>query len=357
MGTPRGTWTVVEAWKHGRAWRDADGTLTFYIRKQIKGRRYDVSTGCSTLRGAMEHLERFEKDPEAYQPGGDPGTEPIYLDVDLIKTYLAWSLNDRGNTPAWVAKQKAVLGWWMERLRGVNLRRATLRDHVLPALDKAPARRHRMAVIKALFSWLRKERHLITSAEDCSLDLALPQIQPEQWRRVKTIPREHIDLVLEHLTSPWREALLVQAGTGWHTTEVIRFAAAGAIEPLPRSVVQEGVAGVLCCPQHKSGEPLRTRVTPAVLDAAKRLLAHGSVSREWYDRAVRAACAAVKRPDGKVGIPVFTPGRLRHSAASWAIEAGADPASVAAFLGHKSPRTTKRFYATHASPAKVPTLV
>jgi integrase len=64
----------------------------------------------------------------------------------------------------------------------------------------------------------------------------------------------------------------------------------------------------------------------------------------------------VKRPDGKVGIPVFTPGRLRHSVATWAIEAGADPASLAAFLGHKSPRTTRRFYATHASPPKVPTL-
>jgi integrase len=42
--------------------------------------------------------------------------------------------------------------------------------------------------------------------------------------------------------------------------------------------------------------------------------------------------------------------------ASWAIEAGADPALVAAFLGHRSPRTTRKFYATNVSPAKVPTL-
>jgi len=34
--------------------------------------------------------------------------------------------------------------------------------------------------------------------------------------------------------------------------------------------------------------------------------------------------------------------------ATWAIERGDDPAAVAAFLGHKSPATTRRFYATLA---------
>ena len=146
-------------------------------------------------------------------------------------------------------------------------------------------------------------------------------------------------LVVEHLTAPWRDALLLQAGTGWHTTEILRFAAEGSIEPLPKHAPQEGVAGVVVCPMRKSGEPQRTRVGPEVLEAAKRLRAHGAISREWYDRAVVAACATVKRPDGEVGIPKFTPGQLRHSVATWAIEAGADPAQVAAFLGHRSPRT------------------
>ena len=48
------------------------------------------------------------------------------------------------------------------------------------------------------------------------------------------------------------------------------------------------------------------------------------------------------------GHPPFTPGRFRHSVATCAIEKGADPALVAAFLNHKSPSTTRRFYATHA---------
>ncbi len=387
-----------ESWEQrgGRIRFDAKGRPVYVIRKQIGGRRYEVSTRRHTLVAALAEWEKFEKDPDGYAAGGDAGHAAMYLDNKLAERFLAWSAGERANTSGWVAKQRDFLADWMEHLHGVNLRRLSLRDHVVPALEGATSRRHRLAVLKALYSWLRKHEHDLTSAEDPTIDMPLPQIEPAQWKRTKVIPRDHIDLVLEYLRAaeqdrkakreareqarrpknesnvlqlvpanetakeprdgPWSDALTVQAGTGWHTTEVVRFAATGSIEPLPKTVQQDGVAGVLVCSEHKSGEPIRTRVSTAVVDAAKRLLAHGAISREWYDRAVRDACAAVKRPDGKIGIPVFTPGRLRHSVATWAIEAGADPASVAAFLGHKSPRTTRRFYATHASPAKVPTL-
>lgn len=392
-GADRGAWEQ----RGGRIRFDAKGRPVYVVRKQIAGRRYEVSTRKHTLAAALAEWEKFEKDPEGYAAGGGVGEAPLYLDNELAKRFLAFSAGERGNSSGWLAKQKAFLADWMEELGAVNLRRLSLRDHVVPALEGATSRRHRLAVLKALYSWLRKHEHVLTSAEDPTIDMPLPQIEPAQWKRSKVIPRDHIDLVIEYLRAeeqqrqakreererarrpagegnvlqlvpggaspddepregPWAEALTIQAGTGWHTTEIVRFAATGSIEPLPKSVQQEGVAGVLVCPQHKSGEPIRTRVSAAVVEAAKRLLAHGAISREWYDRAVRAACKAVKRPDGKVGIPVFTPGRLRHSVATWAIEAGADPASVAAFLGHKSPRTTRRFYATHASPAKVPTL-
>jgi integrase len=388
--TDRGAWEQ----RGGRIRFDAKGRPVYVIRKQLAGRRYEVSTRKHTLAAALAEWERFEKDPEGYAVGGNAGQGPLYLDNELAKRFLAWSAGERGNSAGWLVKQKGFLADWMETLRGVNLRRLSLRDHVVPALEGASSRRHRLAVLKGFYSWLRKHEHVLTSAEDATIDMPLPQIEPAQWKRDKVIPRDHIDLVLEYLRAeqqkrrekrdaraaaarpagegnvvqlvpaaapeqpdgPWVEALTVHAGTGWHTTEIVRFAATGSIEPLPKSVQQEGVAGVLVCPQHKSGEPIRTRVSPLVVDAAKRLLTHGAMSREWYDRAIRDACKSVKRPDGKVGIPVFTPGRLRHSVATWAIEAGADPASVAAFLGHKSPRTTRRFYATHASPAKVPTL-
>ncbi len=112
-----------------------------------------------------------------------------------------------------------------------------------------------------------------------------------------------------------------------------------------------GTAGVLVCPRHKSGDVHRTAVGEEVLEAAKRLRARGWPADSefpFYD-AIREACVAAK-------IPPFSPGAFRHSVATWAIEVGADPAAVAASLGHRSPATTRKFYATQAAPPKVPTL-
>ncbi len=87
-----------------------------------------------------------------------------------------------------------------------------------------------------------------------------------------------------------------------------------------------------------------------MLDAANRLLKRGVFTRQRYGQAINRACDVA-------GIARFSPGRFRHTVATVAINAGADPAAVAAFLNHKSPRTTRRFYATHAAPKRVPTLL
>jgi integrase len=340
-----------------RVWRDADGRRTFHIRKSIGGQRYELATGATNIASAIEQLRRFEADPERYDPRGE-AREGIYLSEKLVEDYLAYSKAE-GNSAPWRRKQKHLLAWWGERLERLDLRKVDLADHILPALKRrdATAKHHRVAVLKGLFTYLRTVAHRITTAEDPVFgQLKVPQARAAQLTKSKVVPRDHVLLVVEHLTAPWRDALLLQAGTGWHTTEILRFAAEGSLEPLPRHAQQEGVAGVVVCPMRKSGEPQRTRVSPEVLEAAKRLRAHGPISREWYDRAVKAACGTVKRPDGEAGIPAFSPGQLRHSVATWAIDAGADPAQVAAFLGHRSPRTTRKFYATHSAPTKVPTL-
>jgi integrase len=57
----------------------------------------------------------------------------------------------------------------------------------------------------------------------------------------------------------------------------------------------------------------------------------------------------------KFKVPV-TAGSFRHTVATEAIERGATPEQVSAFLGHRSPQTTKRFYATLSVPPKIPTL-
>lgn len=141
------------------------------------------------------------------------------------------------------------------------------------------------------------------------------------------------------------------AGTGWHVSEVGRFAREGQIESMPAHVEDESAVAVLVCPMHKSGEEHRTAVTRPVMQAAEQLLEHGGFSEVGLYQAVRAACAH----DPKIDPPIC-PGQYRHAVATWAIEAGAHPAAVAAFLGHRSPATTKRFYAMHAVPPRVPAL-
>ena len=351
----RGTW-------EGGYWRaDARGRRVYVIRKMVAGKRYTISTRARSEPAAVAQLRRFEADPEDYDPKGHVRPDPIYLDVPLAKDFLIWSLKPkkeggRGNTPRWVHDQKMYLDWWAERLHGVDLRRVDYEKHIAAAMEGAKSQRQRGATLLALYRFLRKERSLDLAQDPVHGRLTFGEPEAEQVRRSKVVPAEHIDLVIEHLTSPWREVLLLQSGTAWHVTEVMRFAASGTIEPLPKNVSQDGVAGVLVCPRHKSGDSIRTRVSAPVIEAAKKLRDHGSFSRDWYFRAVRSACAAVERPDGGVGIPAFTPGMIRASIATHAVNAGIDPSAVASYLGHRTKRTTERFYSTLASVKKIPTI-
>lgn len=393
MGREDGHW---ESWEGGRKWLDREGGATYYIRQRINGRRYQIRTPATTEGAAHEHLKRFRENPDAYDPAGVGPREGLFLGAALAKEFLDHSKAE-GNSLAWRRKQKNLLDWWGDRLEGMDVRKPGLLDsHIKPALKRkdATAKHHRIAVLKAFYTWLRTVRSpgIETTEDPVYGRLMAPKGKPAQWSKSKVVPLEHFHLVRDALTAPWRDALVVQGGTGWHTTELLRFAAEGSIEPLPKFMKAEhGAAAVLVCPLHKSGDTHRTAVSQEVLDAAKRLRAHVasmakeraaniaaadaaratragkrapkeprdtpvSFSREWYDRAVRSACLTVKCPDGSVGIPPFTPGRMRHSVATWAVEAGADPKAVSAFLGHKSPTTTMRFYASLATVPKVPTL-
>jgi integrase len=322
----------------------------YHIRRQVHGKRYSVSTRARSQRAALKQLERFEADPNGYHPEGELGAAPIYLDDKLAAEFLAWSRDVQRNTPKWIAEQRLYLAWWADELDGCDLRGLSLHDRILPALERVKARAPRIAVLKRLYSWLRKVKHSMPLAEDPTFQqLSVPQSKPAQWKKVKAIPKEHVSIALEHLTGPYHDGLEVLAGTGWHVSELVRFARAGEIEPLPKSA-RGAAQGVLVCPQTKEGSPLRVAVSARVLKAGGRLLERGEFNRKNFALAVKAACRAAK-------IAVFTPGRLRHSIATHAINAGADMAAVASFLNHKSPRTTARYYATHATPAKITTLI
>jgi integrase len=337
-------------WDGGYIHKDARGRDVYVIRQQVGGKRYEVSTRAFSVRAALDQLKRFQANPEGYDPRGDVRADPIYIDKELVEGFLTYSRHEKENTPKWVREQRKLLSWWSTKLRGVDLRGASLRDAIMPALDRATQRHHKVAVLKGLYSWLRTVKHQLELGEDPTAagGLKVPQAEDKLAHRGrhganKAVSREQITLVRKHLMGGWRDALDLQAETGWHVTEVQRFTSRGDIELATPAQREAGVAGVLIV-QHKSGAQHRTGVSAKTLEVAQRLRKRGAFSTEWYHRAVKAAgkAAGLKKP--------FGPGVMRHSVATWAVDEGHDLAMVSTFLGHRSPLTTRRFYATHATP-------
>jgi integrase len=324
-------------WPGGRIWEREDGTHVYVIKKQIGGKRYQVFTPATGIRAALVQLERFQANPEAYDPAGDTA-DRLLITPELVRAFLEFSRDEKTNSRGWVLQQRAYLAWWEEKLRGRDLRKLDLARDVIPALDSAPERRHRSEVLKAFCSWLRKERHLLSRSEDATLDLAVKARRPEQWTRPKAIPRASYLRVLAALPPHHRDSMILLDETGWHVSELARFVRAGTIEDVPSGRSEAAILET----RHKSGEPHRTAIGPDARAAAERLRKRAGFSVSKFYEAIQAAC---KTAD----VPAFTPGRFRHTFATRAIDEGVAPEAVSAYLGHKSPATMRRFYATLAA--------
>jgi len=55
---------VVGTREGGRVVEKSDGTRVYYIRKRLAGKLYEVSTGATTLKAALAHLQRLQANPE-----------------------------------------------------------------------------------------------------------------------------------------------------------------------------------------------------------------------------------------------------------------------------------------------------
>src|SRR5258708_1283486 len=205
------------AWEGGYVHKDSRGRDVYVIRRQVGGTRYEVSTRCHKARAALVQLARFEADPERYDPCGTPSKEAIVLDKTLAEAFLTWSREARHNTRKWVGEQRSALAWWADELGGRDLRGLSLADAVIPALDgtferpkKTTSRAHKIATLKTLYSWLRRERHLLKSVEDPMTDLAVPQSQPAQRRMQKEHTTEKINSVIRELDPERRRSRLAE---------------------------------------------------------------------------------------------------------------------------------------------------
>jgi integrase len=83
------------------------------------------------------------------------------------------------------------------------------------------------------------------------------------------------------------------------------------------------------------------------LEEARR----GAVSEhviEWAGRPVRSVKKAFAKAATAAGLDDVTPHTLRHTAASWMVQAGVPLAKVAAYLGHSNTRMVEQVYGKHA---------
>jgi integrase len=331
-------WTTAEGWD-GRVWVSESGKRTFYIRQHRDGKRWDVSTKCSTLRGAMKELARFEEDPAAYRPSGSG--KQLVLDEALIERYAMWCVDHTESAdPRWLEAKRRYLRWWAEVLKGRALTAVTL-SRLLELLEGQVSRKDRVVSIKHLYSWLRQTDQ-IAASDDPTLDaLPVPQGRPEQDSsgESKVIGEEDFRAVLPKLPPAIADLCRLMAGTGAHLSEALRFMEAGKIE------LRQGLLPALAF-RHKGGHIHRVEVSEALGEAAGRLLQAPAPARETVYRAIRAGCR-------EAGVPEWTPGRFRHTFATNAVSAGVAPSAVALALGHKGAATSLRWYATTAVAPRV----
>lgn len=326
---------------------------TYIIEQWRGGVRFHVSTRCRTERDALRELVRFDEDPANYSPvrlAPREERKPLVITSELVLAYREWLLTrERPVTKEWANDCARILADWMEDLGGRDLRDVSVTQHLRPALDRRRgSRKHRIIAIKAFCAWLRKEKGLLRHAEDPTLDLAVPQGTAEKTRRRKVVPRERVLAVIPHLRPEVRDVLILQTGTAWHISEVRRFAAGGEIVRQPQG---SDLLAVLVV-RHKSGELIPTPIQyPEHLEAAERIRAQGRIpSKHAIADAMEAACLAAQ-------VPYFTLGVMRHSVLTWAVEMGATPQQASEFAGHRSERTTRKYYIDLAVPTvRVPVL-
>lgn len=317
----------------------------FVIEKRIHGRKWHVSTRCTTLRAAMKQLERFEIDPSAYRPEGGDGPE-LALTKTLIDEFFAW--HSTKTSRPWALNVRSLLVDWANHLKGADLRKLSLVGDLKPHLRGATQVPHRVKAIRLLYKWLRTERGLLGRHQDASLDLSVPQAKPAQWKRSKAVAWERVLELLPHLRPDVRDVLEFLAATGWHLSEARRFAASGTIREREASDAPHvlAVIGV----KHKSGKPHfaalvheRHVAVAARLRDRGHLIDNGALRKQML-RGFKAVDAARRKADPKAApAERFQLGAMRHSITNWLAEAGVSVEERGKYLGH-NPATNARFY-------------
>lgn len=325
------------------------GKPIYVIEKRIHGALFKVSTRRHTEDGAMRELRRFEADPGNYDATG--AVDVLKMTPELVLEFVDWSMAPkpagRGNSRDWAMSCGRILRDWLRALGGVDLRRVKATEHIKPALrtwtTSIPAR---VVVLKAFYSWLRKEKGVVKHFEDPTPDVRIPErnAAKETATGARDVPFARVQAVYAHLRADVRDILLLLTGTGWHVSEVRRFAESGEIRKDPTG---RHLATLVTFHKRKE-KAVAGLVHQEHVDAATRLREKGAMlSPNTLAGLMRQAnrAAGIKDDERRVFF-----GDMRHSVGTWAIEAGDDIRDVARAYNHESEKMLRRHYVRHAVP-------
>lgn len=318
---------IVGTWEGGRVIETSKGPR-YYIRKRIGGKLYELSTGCDKFKPAMEQWQRFQANPESYEPSGQRPGGPLTIAAHL-DGYLAFC-ESKGNSQNWRYQKRRYLTEWSEKLPG-DIRSFT-RGKILAAMEGHAVPHNALASLKAFCSWLRDVKGLLTKNEDVTLDLAIPAPKPAQWSAPRAITREVFKKTLAKVEDEsYADILRVLGATGMHTQECLRLAQG-----------QGEVEGNVLTIFHKNGRKHRMVIEPETIEAVQRMQKRGGFGVSRLMACVRKACKDAK-------VPGWAPGGLRHSFVSWMVADGATLEQVAAYTNHDV-NTLRKFYNVAAIP-------
>jgi integrase len=341
-------------WLGGRVRSTRDGDR-YVLERQIDGKRVRVTLKSTSLKQALAELALFNREPRVYMAGVEAqaraGSLAVTIDELTVQGYLDWlKSKDRGEK--YRADCLRYLNWWDLKLKQADLRTVTLRKYQTILRENAEgAALHRIAAIKSFCTYLRVELGTLTTAEDATLSLQVPQATPAKDSARKGFAARDLEQVYQHLQlQEVRDLFLLQAKTGMHGSEIRRLVAEGEVIKLELKGCE--IAGTMRFKHKNRGYHIQSLDRQA-LAAAQRLKARGTVPVErWVntqlDRAVEAAAAA------GIKLPQLRPGPLRHTFVTLARSGGGrlvqppmggvQLSQIAEIIGHKDKRTTQKFY-------------
>jgi integrase len=174
---------------------------------------------------------------------------------------------------------------------------------------------------KPPFFWTKTEAaQLVTAAGEYGLMIDLDMHVGLRWGELAGLRRRYVDLEHGHI-----HVVGVQTRSGWREYPKTRMSRRTV--PIPPRLVA----------------PMRAACEGLAGDAAVFPAPEGGA---WDDTNFRRR---VFRPALEAaGVPAGTPHDMRHTAASWLVQAGVDLYRVQMLLGHESFRTTQRY--AHLAP-------